>query len=366
MLPLLIALLSSLACAHGASQGLSPAGGSGLAEYTAMATRRVAMARLESLMEGKRRIIGGTPEVDAYPWIVYIFTSPEGEKTGTTCTGSLIDRRWVLTAAHCVLGDGEVPKGDTVVYANCADLSSLDCQAIPVEKSVPHPCYRTGGGDDLIMLQLASDAVLPSDASYASVDNIHGSPSWAPGDTVTLAGYGVTDVATGQHSEVLRAVDVGIAEQSVCAASNPHYTHIDFSAMLCTGGTEGKDSCMGDSGGPAIVRRGGGDWLVGVLSFGSELPLNQTLCGVEGRFGVYTEVAKYAEFVYQTMQEQVHVCSACPCKRTEKGFDQSVPVSSRETRLGSDGNTISAAPPLAAGSLFWTLAAAFAVIGLSR
>ena len=68
---------------------------------------------------------------------------------------------------------------------------------------------------------------------------------------------------------------------------------MDFaSAAFCTGGAPGKDSCFGDSGGPAIfegLRRaaaaGGGaaPASVGILTRGSEHPENTADCGVEGR-----------------------------------------------------------------------------------
>jgi secreted trypsin-like serine protease len=44
------------------------------------------------------RIVGGVEAVPgAWPWQVYI------EAGGFACGGSLIDARWVLTAAHCVV-----------------------------------------------------------------------------------------------------------------------------------------------------------------------------------------------------------------------------------------------------------------------
>ncbi|XP_023603366.1 brain-specific serine protease 4 [Myotis lucifugus] len=67
------------------------------------------------------RIVGGEDSADAeWPWIVSI------QKNGTHhCAGSLLTRRWVVTAAHCFIGKPENFPGLT--------LSSL----LPVP--LPHP-----------------------------------------------------------------------------------------------------------------------------------------------------------------------------------------------------------------------------------
>lgn len=79
------------------------------------------------------------------------------------------------------------------------------------------------------------------------------------------------------------------------------YKFINFTNVICTGGHDGQDSCGGDSGGPAIYKAGGKDWIVGVLSKGSELPLNSPDCGVKGRFGVYTRISRYTDFLREIM-----------------------------------------------------------------
>ncbi len=98
---------------------------------------------------------------------------------------------------------------------------------------------------------------------------------------------------------------------------------INFDHVICTGGEKDKDSCAGDSGGPCILnlsetggkfseiggKFSGGNWVVGILCKGSELPLGTSYCGVEGRYGVYTRLGKYADFLRAT----VHVSCVCVC-----------------------------------------------------
>lgn len=58
--------------------------------------------------------------------------------------------------------------------------------------------------------------------------------------------------------------------------------------------------------------------MVGVLSKGSELPSNTPDCGVEGRYGVYTRISKYSDFLREIMfvssPEPVESRLACPLR----------------------------------------------------
>lgn len=81
--------------------------------------------------------------------------------------------------------------------------------------------------------------------------------------------------------------------------------------QLCAGGVEGKDSCVGDSGGPLMSTgtspRDGRTryFIAGVVSFGPET------CGTKDWPGVYTRVSYYTDWILNQLAEWASKDSSC-------------------------------------------------------
>jgi secreted trypsin-like serine protease len=220
------------------------------------------------LIKDRSRIVGGIKTSDYRDCVAV------GSADGWCCTGTLIAPNVVVTAGHCHgLCTDRVFIGD--------DVEQLDAgTVIGVAEAVRHPDWSDDPwANDLDVLILDEDAdVEPRPlADDTALDDAH---------TVRLAGYGNTDVDSSGGYGVRRMVDVPLAGR------DPAYG-ADFDKEFVAGAPFlDKDSCNGDSGGPAYVRQGDRWYLAGATSRATESAVR--ICG-DG--GIYTRVPVFEDWV---------------------------------------------------------------------
>ena len=139
--------------------------------------------------------------------------------------------------------------------------------------------------NDIALLRLSEDVTISKGVMPACL-----SKEAEPiiGDTVTTIGWGLTSYE-GSQSEVLQKVDLELNDLVACQEQYGMYGVEIGSKMICASGN-GTDACQGDSGGPLLVSKNGKGYVVGVVSFGIG-------CANPYFPGVYTNVAKYADWV---------------------------------------------------------------------
>ncbi|XP_068180361.1 trypsin I-P1-like [Antennarius striatus] len=221
------------------------------------------------------RIIGGQ-EVEPYSikYQVSLFSN-----YGHYCGGTLVDERWVVSAAHCWR-----PKHLIWVVLSEHNIKKREGfeQIFRVSKIIVKRFYNyVTYNNDIMLIKLNRPAHLNDKVQPVSLPDAT-TPALSHNTTCTVSGWGVTHRFGFYLSSVLRAVDVKIIP--LCGY---HYPWRITKNMLCAGSRwGGKDSCQGDSGGPLVCQ----GKLEGLVSWGIS-------CAHPFFPGVYTKVRNYIYWI---------------------------------------------------------------------
>ncbi|XP_062549999.1 serine protease SP24D-like [Armigeres subalbatus] len=238
----------------------------------------IATARSSVIRPSSEKIVGGQfAERHQFPYQIALFFQGRFR-----CGGSIIDRKWVLTAAHCVLdGTTSLPAADMTVYAGSASLEEGG-QMFKVLKAFPHEKYEDSKND--IALLLLNDEFIFDD-TVQKIDMFSG--ELQHGDEVVISGYGRTGTELPASNQ-LKFNTMLVQDDEVCeflmASTGP--------GLICLNNEANNGACMGDSGGPAAFE----GQLVGVANF----VLNE--CGTVYPDG-YAKVAFYRDWIDTVMKQ---------------------------------------------------------------
>jgi secreted trypsin-like serine protease len=168
------------------------------------------------------------------------------------CSGSILTSDMIVTAAHCVY---DRPTSVHIVFANSLSPASVK-GSVEASGFLANPAYNpqkmTNDQNDIAVVYFHGG--LPKGFEPAHL--LTNETALKKGESVILAGFGITNATTKQGAGVLRETDVEV--------SNPSLGKTE--AVLDQ--TKGHGACHGDSGGPAFVRTGTEDLLWGVTSRG--------------------------------------------------------------------------------------------------
>ncbi|MFF8657761.1 S1 family peptidase [Streptomyces huasconensis] len=233
-------------------------------------------------------IVNGDDSTQRYPFMA---TVPVKEY-GAQCGATLVDARWVLTAAHCVNPELATPTGTIRVGS---DHRTTGGTVRNIDKIVTAPGYAqdmTGtkpNVNDLALIRL--DRPVPQrPVRIAKKAGPVGTPTRVLGFGTVVEAPTLEDA---KFPDRLQQLDTRRGAVTECAPGWAGPTR------LCTVSTKPKAmACNGDSGGPQLQRAGNGRWeLIGATSGpGSERQ------GCATGPGLYTNVPVYKDWISKTIR----------------------------------------------------------------
>lgn len=257
----------------------------------------------ESLPE---EVVGGSP-VSGKRWDATVGIVFYGSYVG--CTGTLVEKKTVITAAHCTGGISHVLIGAKDWWY---DWEDADVEFLSVDLERGHPDYNGWTGPDIAVLTLDQKsnyepAVIGMECiTDRYLDN---------GVKVEVVGYGNTNANGGGYtSELNHGTTVVQTYDCMDDVVDGVWTGCDPTQQpggeIGAGGN-GVDACFGDSGGPLYIKTDEGDYVIGATS--------RAYAGASSSYpcrdgGIYTRPDKYYKWLKDTSGRSIPtpVCNDAP------------------------------------------------------
>ncbi|KAK0414967.1 hypothetical protein QR680_011699 [Steinernema hermaphroditum] len=171
------------------------------------------------------------------------------------CGGTILNERFVLTAAHCIMQMSDF----TTAYAGVLDMKALNDSAVQsshVRNKTMHPDWDQHNiQNDIGMVELETPYEFTDFVAPINISRDDESTEIA-GQAVVVEGFGAVDYhdGVGKDSQYLRYADVKIYDRTICQEvwikeENTKITD----TQICTT-AKGKGILPGDSGGPLLYK----------------------------------------------------------------------------------------------------------------
>jgi len=233
------------------------------------------------------RIVGGNEtEKNEFPWQVMLWMS---SVPVPYCGGSILSKKTILTAAHCVATWGV--ENITVVVGEHDWTVDDGEKRMNVCDKVIHPNYgsRSTWDYDFAILTLCENITFTNYTTPVCPPS-HPESDYADVSAMIMGWGGLYEGGPGPD-ELMEAEVTTITNKQCSAAYLPGNI---TDSMICAG-AQGKDTCQGDSGGPLVTDEGGYYSQIGVVSWGKG-------CARPDYPGVYSRITSAAKFIQDNIE----------------------------------------------------------------
>ncbi|XP_055903356.1 uncharacterized protein LOC129939382 [Eupeodes corollae] len=280
----------------------------------------------------QNKIYGGDDaDLFEFPWLVMLEYRRRSGARSTNCGGSLINQRYIITAAHCVTGAIERDVGPLVgvILGEYDTTRSIDCVGgtcassvlrVGVEEVKPHESYsdtQVHRHNDIALVRMDRNIIYSDSIRPICLPFTLPNEQLRSGTLLTVAGWGRT--LQTQKSAIKQKVQVPLTDQGECRQKFQTRKIQIIDAQVCAGGVYAEDSCDGDSGGPLMSLRQGVWVLEGVVSFGVK-------CGFEGWPAVHTRVESYSSWINDRIRQKSIAKRLCHTTTPQARTDASLKV----------------------------------------
>jgi len=242
--------------------------------------------------------------INEFPWLAGLLYKYDKENR-IRCSGTLINDRYVLTAAHCIItSDGiELVVGVRLGEYNiktdedCIEEKFYECSEPPqnfeIEKIIPHPQFNAKQRAHDIGLLRLSKKVHYSDYIRPICLPAAGTVLAKPGDIMYTSGWGLIQIH-GEQADTKKKIACKLITNEECAATHPRLQVVNEN-HLCTLELEDNRefSCVGDDGAPVVFNATDQWHQEGISSFGvdcHEYP------------AAYTKVVNYLDWIKEHIE----------------------------------------------------------------
>uniref|UniRef100_W5LXI2 Peptidase S1 domain-containing protein n=1 Tax=Lepisosteus oculatus TaxID=7918 RepID=W5LXI2_LEPOC len=274
------------------------------------------------------RIAGGQDAKEGeWPWMVYFKILPfKGKPLDVVdCGGSLIDKNWVLTAAHCFDESLKWWKSKVILGAYQLDSSRDNRQTRSMKKVIIHEQYSSPAkGSDIALVEL--DSPVSSNAYIRPITLAGEAQAFNETSECWATGWG--DAL--KHPRTLQEVQLPIIDNKSCQKMQRGLQI--RKEMMCAGLKRGgKDTCQGDSGGPLVCKERNSWVQVGIVSFGYGKG-----CARSKHPGIYTRVSSYRTWIKNILTRELNIKSL---EQRHSRFDR-LKQGCRSDRLGPSWKSV--------------------------